>query len=183
MKSDYETRAKKFVKQFFEDIVNNMQSMSTNDFDLYTYIFNKTHKRKVIFRHGMARCAFITSDYVIKFDSSLFGATCFGGCEDEMKVYSLAVRDGFAYMFAKIGRYVYNNKTFYIMPRVYGISDDNEEYANYYMTEEEADWCEQIGLSDLHNENYGIIKGHPVIFDYASFDRKSYNEKVSESKQ
>lgn len=181
MKSDYETRAKKFVKQFFEDIVNNMSSMSFRDFDTYTYLFNKTHKRKVIFRHGMARCAFITSDYVVKIDKSGFGAQCFGGCEDEMKVYSLAVRDGFAYMFAKIGCYVYNNQAFYIMPRVSGISNDNEDCAYYYMTEEEEDWCEQIGLSDLHNENFGIIKGHPVIFDYASFNRESYNEKVLES--
>lgn len=181
MKSDYETRAKKFVKQFFEDIINDMPNMSFRDFDTYTYLFNKTHKRKVIFKHGMARCAFITSDYVIKFDKSHFGAQCFGGCEDEIKVYSLAVRDGFAYMFAKIERYVYNSQSFYIMPRVSGISNDNEVYADYYMTETEADWCTQIGLSDLHNENYGIVNGHPVIFDYASFDRESYNEEVSES--
>jgi hypothetical protein len=70
-------------------------------------------------------------------------------------------------MFAKIERYAYRGLNFYIMPRIHGI-ERTEYNAEDYMTDDELNWCDSQGLTDLHNGNYGWKNGHIVIIDYAA---------------
>ena len=161
MKNDYEIRAQKFIRQIFPYL----DGLTDHDDRWYAvYAFNLDHHRKVSYSHGMSRYALITSDYVVKVD---YKETQFGCCEDEIDLYTEAEMDGFDYLFAKITRYTYQGVNFYIMPRIYGI--ERKEYdADWYMSEEEKDWCYNHDLCDLHNENYGWKNGHVVIFDYAA---------------
>lgn len=181
MKSSYETRAQRFVEQFFGSIIEIISMMNSDDFEFYTSHFNHHHNRKVVFKFGQARYAFITSDYVIKIDYSSLGVLCYGGCENEMQLYSVAVRDGYEYLFAKISCYNYKGINFYIMPRVNGKTCDIEENAYDYMTEEEQDWCVKNGLSDLHCNNFKLVNDEPIIFDYANFyeQESSDDEEIS----
>lgn len=156
----YEERAKDFIKQIFPYLDGCDQH---NDRKWAILAFNHTYKRKVIYAHGMTRYALITSDYVVKVD---YAQTRWGNCEDEMEVYEEAVADGFEYLFAKISRYDYNGKTFYIMPRIHGIGKKDYD-ADEYLNEEECDWVWEH-VCDLHNQNYGWENGHVVIFDYAA---------------
>lgn len=176
MKSSYEVRAQRFVEQFFGSILEDIPNMNSKDFKLYTAYFNHSRSRKVTFKYGLARYAFITSDYVVKIDYSAFGVLCYGGCENEMKAYALAVHDGYEYLFAKISRYNYKGINFYIMPRVEGKICDEEEDAFEYMTEEEQDWCVRNGLSDLHYNNFKLVNNEPIIFDYASICEQENND-------
>ena len=75
-------------------------------------------------------------------------------------------------LFAKISRYDFNGKRFYIMPRVKGIDEDRWEDAWYYMTDEETDWCLDHNLYDLHCKNYGLHNGKVTIFDYGAYDEE-----------
>lgn len=182
MKSNYEVRAQRFVEQFFGSITEDIPNMNYHDFKLHTAYFNHSRSRKVTFKYGLARYAFITSDYVVKMDYSSLGVLCYGGCENEMKVYALAVHDGYEHLFAKISRYTYKGINFYIMPRVDGKRCDEEENAYEYMTEGEQDWCERKGLADLHCDNFKLVNNKPIIFDYANFDEQesSDDEKLFE---
>lgn len=168
MKSNYEIRAKKFVRQFFATIPagfftkRSVVERMVND-------FNHAYNRKVRFYYGISRYAFITSDYVIKVDYDY--ETGFGGCADEYRVYQQALKDNKAYLFAKITPYQYNGITFWIMPKITGIGK-TEEYAEYYFDDEDYKYCiEHLELSDLHNENYGWKNDYPVLIDYAARGR------------
>ena len=129
--------------------------------------YNMNMHRKVRVSNGIARIALITSDYVVKFDYDPDEVACVGGGEAEVSLYAQAERDGFAYLFAKITRYEYSDRQFYIMPRIYGINESNWHYADYFMTDEERAWCDSHNLSDLHCKNYGFRKGKVCIVDYA----------------
>lgn len=163
----YEERAKSFIELLFPMIKD-------CDEDVWDYIkatekFNATYKRNVQCRHGLARVAFITSDYVVKFDYDHDETTVIGGCEDEIKIYAIAERHGFDYLFAKITRYRYNGKTFYIMPRIRGVGSKDYcgGYADEYMTEKEREFCDSLNLTDLHPFNYGFRNHHVCLVDYA----------------
>lgn len=157
----YEERAKDFIKQIFPYLDGCDDEHEEREWAVLA--FNHDHNRKVIYSHGMTRYALITSDYVVKVD---YAQTRWGNSEDEMEVYEEAVADGFDYLFAKISRYEYMGKTFYIMPRIYGIGKKFYD-ADEYLTEEECDWVWEH-ICDLHNQNYGWKNGHVVIFDYAA---------------
>ena len=161
---NYVERAQDFIKQIFPYIDN-----WNNPFDIVDDIenFNEENNRKVIMRHGLSRIALITSDYVVKYDFDPSEVECIGGCEAEVKLYSQAVQDGFAYLFAEITHYPYRGHDFYIMPRIRGINGDSWNYADYYMTDEENAWCDEHSLSDLHCNNYGFRNGKICIVDYA----------------
>lgn len=161
----YEERAKDFIAQIFPYI-------ERSDYDceaMETLVdeFNKTYSRKVILKHGIARIALITSDYVVKYTYDAYEAEEAGDGENEIKLYAEAERDGFAYLFAKVTRYEYNNYVFYIMPRIHGIDPYSCIHADEHMTDEENDWCDKHHLTDLHCNNYGFRKGHVCIVDYA----------------
>lgn len=161
MKSNYITRAKKFVP-IVDEIVYNCPNI-----ELEINRFNVTHKRKVIFAHGLTRYAFITSDYVIKVDYDYSEIERFGGCEDEVELYEQAKSDNMEYLFAEITKYEYNGHDYYIMPRIYGIGR-TEENAKEYMTQKEMDWCDDHDLTDLHYLNYGWRNRHICIIDYSA---------------
>lgn len=161
---NYIERAKDFIEQIYPYIKNFNSRYSVRDAVME---FNADHNRKVICNHGIARVAMITSDYVVKFDYDPDEVACVGGGEAEVRLYAQAERDGFAYLFAKVTRYEYSGRRFYIMPRIYGINESNWYYADHYMTDEENAWCDSHHLSDLHCNNYGFRKGKVCIVDYA----------------
>lgn len=162
MKNDYEVRAQKFIRQIFPYLEGCRNNHSEREYAVWA--FNNDYNRKVMYEHGMTRYALITADYVVKVD---YACTRWGNSEDEMELYEEAVQDGFEYLFAKISRYMYQDRVFYIMPRIHGIGSKCYD-ADEYMTAFEADWCCDHGLCDLHNHNYGWKDGHVVIFDYAA---------------
>lgn len=159
----YIERAKDFIVELFPyveewDIIYEILR-NIND-------FNKQNNRNVIMKHGSARIALITSDYVVKYDYDHEEAEIIGGCEAEVALYAEAEKDGFAYLFAKITRFDYNGRSFYIMPRIRGVSN-GWYHADHYMTDEENYWCDKHHLSDLHCNNYGFRNGNVCIIDYA----------------
>lgn len=152
------------AKDFIAEIIPYLENCNTHDERMdAVFHFNMEHNRRVEYNHGQSRYALATSDYVVKVD---YRCSLWGGSVDEMELYEEAEQDGFAYLFAKITQYKYNDKYFYIMPRIKGVGRYYAD-ADEYMTEEEADWCYDH-VSDLHNENYGWKNGHVVIFDYAA---------------
>lgn len=92
---------------------------------------------------------------------------CVGGGENEVSMYAIAEREGFAYLFAKVTPYDYCGKRFYIMPRIHGIGRYEYDYADEHMTEAECEFCDRHQISDLHCNNYGFRNGHVCIIDYA----------------
>ena len=160
---NYEDRAKDFIKQIFPYVKgchNVLRALEQVD------SFNQTYNRKVRVAHGIARIALITSDYVVKFDYDKSEVEAVGGGENEIKMYAIAEREGFAYLFAKVSPYCYKGMKFYIMPLIRGIGRGHG-YAHNWMTEEEYDFCEDHYLTDLHSNNYGFRNGHVCIVDYA----------------
>lgn len=164
MRSDYITRAKKFVP-----IIDTILNYNNTPWDIEEDIdmFNQEKKRKVLFFYGLTRYAFITSDYVIKVDYNQEAIRRFGGCEDEVEIYAQAERDGMEYLFAKITRYEYNGTNYYIMPRIYGIGR-KEDDAYDWMTGKELEWIGDHDICDLHNLNYGWRKKHICLIDYGA---------------
>ena len=162
MRNNYEVRAQKFIQQIFPYLEGCENNHDEREYAILA--FNHDYNRKVMYKHGMTRYALITADYAVKVD---YACTRWGNSEDEMKLYEEAVQDGFEYMFAKITRYTYLGINFYIMPRVYGIGKKFDD-ADWYMSEDEKDWCYDHNLCDLHKYNYGWKDDHVVIFDYAA---------------
>lgn len=162
--SSYEVRAIRFIQQIFSYIADCHTVGSYWD---AVQAFNLEHNRKVMCDNGMTRVALITSDYVVKIDYHAKNVKRWGGGEQEVKFYRMASSEGYGYLFAKIKPYYYKGQMFYIMPRVHGIGRKFED-ADAYMTEEEADWCWEHDLCDLHNQNYGWKDGHVVIIDYGA---------------
>lgn len=164
---NYEERAKDFIQKVFPFIENaNYPKVARENIAF----FNMQFHRKVQVSAGIARIALITSDYVVKFDYDEDNIEYVGGCESEIEMYAQAEADGFEYLFAKITRFDYNGKAFYIMPRIKNIHSDSWNYAQAYMTQEELQWCNDHSLTDLHSNNYGFRNGHVCIFDYACTD-------------
>jgi len=165
MRSDYITRAKKFIPALDEMLSDNFK----NKYLIQQYIraYNYTHRRNVIFSHGLTRYVFITSDYVIKVDYSI--DYNFGNCADECEIYEMAKQDGMEYLFAEITEYKYCGHTYYIMPRIHGIGrTDNDAYD--WMNAQELDWIREHNIFDLHSLNYGWRNKHICLIDYAAHD-------------
>ena len=163
MKSDYITRAKKFLQQIaplFDDC------FYTDDYVRVINWFNHEHNRKVICSYGLTRIALITSDYVIKFDYDQYEVKHFGGCKSEVDFYNFAKRKGYAHLFAKITPVIVNGCTYYIMPRINGIGRHENHYVQEYLDCDDADFVDEY-LNDMHDQNYGWKNGYPVIIDYA----------------
>lgn len=162
-RSSYQIRAQKFVRQIAPFLA---ACTEPDEYEEAVCRYNFMYHRKVICAHGLTRIALITSDYVIKFEYGDM-STVFGGCEDELSLYEQAEQEGFDYLLARIEKFSYLDSNFYIMPRIHGLYR-KEENATEYMTEQELDWCDEHGLSDLHNGNYGWKNGHVVLIDYAA---------------
>ena len=171
---NYEERAKDFIAQIFPFIADKYDPYTIADI---VAEFNHQFNRHVEMKHGIARIALITSDYVVKFDFDDDEVDSVGGCENEIAVYAEAERDGFAYLFAKTTRYEYKNRFFYIMPRINGVGSKLYHYAEDYLDPKEQEWCDAHNISDLHCNNYGFRNGHICLIDYAcNLEETSYSE-------
>ena len=170
MRNSYEVRAQRFVKMLAPYLNGCVNCFDYED-ALEMFLFDHPYRR-IHFDHGMTRVAFITADYVVKIDYDAEQVETFGGGEKEIAFYAMAEAEGMAHLFAKISRYDYRGRTFYIMPRVTGIDDERWESAWDFMTQEECEWCEDHHLYDLHCKNYGIMNGHVKIFDYGAYDEE-----------
>ena len=161
----YIERAKDFIQHIYP-FIENVQYDVFMIGDAIAH-YNEQFNRKVEFRHGIARIALITSDYVIKYDFNPDEVADVGGCEREVKVYAIAKDRGFAHLFAEITPFEYCGRKFYIMPRINGIGKYEWDYADNFMTEEEEDFCDRLEITDLHCNNYGFRNGHVCLVDYA----------------
>lgn len=173
---NYIERATDFIHEVYPVIRENLD----NPYALRKIMnsFNLRNSRNVKVANGSARVALISSDYVVKWDYDLDCVDEIGGCENEIELYEIAEREGFAYLFAKITRVKYSDHYFYVMPRIHGIGR-TEERAWRYMTYKEKDWCERHHLTDLHDENYGWKNNHIVIVDYAFQEDKVHDSSDS----
>ena len=170
MRNSYEVRAQKFIREIFPFLTDCVDCWDYED-AVYNYMIEHP-RRKVRFDHGMTRVAIITSDYVVKIDYSDDHIKDFGGGEQEILFYQMAEREGMAHLFAKISRYDFGGRRFYIMPRVKGIDEYRWEDAWFFMSDEEHEWCEDHHLYDLHSKNYGLVNGKVCIFDYGAYDQE-----------
>ena len=164
MKNDYKVRAFNFLKSLYpyiEDSLNDPYECADK-----VMAFNEEKHRKVSIAWGSVRVAFISSDYVVKYDYDKNDAKRFGGCEDEEEFYRFAKEKGFEHLFAEISSFEYMNHTFYVMPRINMRMNQEGERAEWYLVGAERDFVDNY-LYDLHDENFGWKNNHPVIFDYA----------------
>lgn len=159
----YIERAKDFIHQVYPYIHECENPWDVRD---QIHAFNDCNNRKVMVGNGLARIALITSDYVVKYDYDKSEAECIGGCENEMDIYYLAMREGVEQLFAPITQYYYESRYWYIMPRVRGIGSGGW-YAEHYMTKQEKEFCRRHKITDLHSNNYGFVRGHVCLVDYA----------------
>lgn len=162
-KFDYKTRA----CHFFEILYPYIKDFIDNPYYCYQAIkkFNEEKHRKVDVNWGSVRIAIMTSDYVIKYDYDHEDAKNYGGCKDEEKFYKFAKEKGFEYLFAEITSFEYMGRTFYIMPRVSHVNQE-EARAEDFLEGEDYNFVKKY-VYDLHNENFGWKNNYPFIFDYA----------------
>lgn len=178
---NYEERAKDFVKMLFP-LIDDCETVW--EFRSAVEMFNRIYGRNVKCNNGIARVAFITSDYVVKMDYDEDEVESVGGGDNEIALYEIAEQEGFAYLFAKVTLFEYEERRFYIMPRIRGINSHSFNYAETYMTEAERQFCTKHRLSDLHCNNYGFRNGHVCLFDYAcnlDYLSTSYDEYITSS--
>jgi len=168
MKSSYQVRALKCFSMLLPYIVG---CHKVYEFERAVRLFNQHYHRHVMVDHGLTRIVFITSDYAIKIDYGNEGMV-FGGCEEEVKMYETAKKDGFGYLFAAIERIECNGYVAYVMPRVRNIPPDWDEDAEdsriieNYLSDEECRYLFDH-VRDVHWRNFGLRGGRPVIVDYA----------------
>ena len=172
IKNDYEVRAKEFIKEF----APYLKGIRVTKFNLHkvciaVHRFNSDKKRNVRVTSGASRVAFITSDYVVKLD---FGTTWAGNSKTEMLGYLQAQKDGYEYLLAKISLYKYRNRNFFIMPRARvaeTLTLRSQKRLWNKLTEEEQRYIHH-NFEDLHESNWGSLKGRPILIDYAWNDFK-----------
>ena len=167
MKNDYKVRAQKFIEDFFPYIENAIKGRTIYLHKIAVcveqYCFEK--HRRVIMKSGCSRAAFITSDYVVKYDY-VKDAFC-GNSSDELRAYQEIKKMGFEHLFAEISCFTYKGYNFYIMPRVYGIQPFGDDDVLYEcLSDEEQDFIDEY-FHDLHSGNFGFEKNQLKIIDYA----------------
>lgn len=163
-KKSYQLRAWEYIRELSKYVRNWI------DFDDIIDATDKVFWHTGIYASaecGSARIAVVGKDFVIKWDYD----ECvkeIGGCEDEFRIYKQTLSTGFSHLLAAIYRVSYNEKWFYIMPRIHDIGMENHHYKDLkdYTTKEEYFWLiNHIG--DLHSYNWGIENGKAVVVDYA----------------
>ena len=167
MKNDYKVRAQKFIEDFFPYIEETLHRRVIHLYELSDcvaqYCIEK--HRRVIMKSGCSRAAFITSDYVVKYDY-VKDAFC-GNSSDELRAYQEIKKMGFEHLFAEISCFTYKGYNFYIMPRVSGIQPFGDDDVLYeYLSYEEQDFIDEY-FHDLHSGNFGFEKNQLKIIDYA----------------
>ena len=153
MKSDYRVRAEKFLKDIFPYICNCLTDR--HDVQEAIWFYNMRKHRNVLFNHGIARIALITSDYVIKWDYDEAYAYECGGCVDEYKAFMKAKEAGYDYLLAESTLIEYRGYYFTIMPRIKYIGGKMHKGHDieYYLTEDEYNWVIDFN-KDIHSYNW-----------------------------
>lgn len=162
MKSNYVVRAQKFLREFIPYMRMYPISVAVN-------IYNQEKHRKVMYRHGAVRRALITSDYVIKWDYDAENRHNFGGCREEYKKYLEVKDDYYGYLFAEITPVKVKGRQFYVMPRVKIAGEYcSNTYIEDVLNEDELDFIfDDARIGDVHENNWGMLHGKPVLIDYA----------------
>jgi len=170
MKSDYITRAKKFMVSFmpyFESYKDTREAVR---------YYNHDKHRHVEYYHGIARRCLCLADYAVKWDYNYETVERFGGCEQEVINYQFACDYGYDYLFAEITRIEVNGYIFYVMPRitVLAMNAGTDEYhPDERLSCDEYDFIyNTMRLCDLHDENWGFLHGEVKIIDYANTHRE-----------
>ena len=134
-----------------------------------TQEYNTRHKRSSMgFESGSTRLAFIVSDYVLKVDYAEIEA--YGNSESELEAWDFIRKNGMEKYFAEITKYTSKSGiTFYIMPRINEVGEHGGDWLlDYlYVNDAYAYGFIQDNFEDMHDYNFGIKCGHPVIIDYA----------------
>lgn len=167
MKSNYVVRARKLMNA----LVPYMRRYP-HRIDKAVYHFNQDKHMKIECESGLIRRCIICSDYVVKWDYNNRERHRFGGCKEEYKIYKEVKESDYAYLFAEITPIEVRGHIFYVMPRVDTVAlylpEDRSDNIEDYISEDEYEYIfYDLCLSDLHNENWGMLHGEPVIFDYA----------------
>lgn len=168
MKSDYITRAQKFIKTFYRYMEESNCFVNRRNYDNYNDAvekYNNSHSRThICLANGVARVAFIHSDYVIKYDYRLNSFA--GNSENEYKAWLFAQKEGFGYLFAEVTPFEYNGKVFYIMPRVNNVGYYGRDDFYDSLTVGERNFINDY-IEDIHDGNFGKKNGRFVCIDYA----------------
>ena len=134
-----------------------------------TQEYNERHKHSSMnFESGSTRLAFIVSDYVLKVDYAEIEA--YGNSESELKAWDFIRKNGMEKYFAEITKYISKSGiTFYIMPRINEVGESGGDWLLDYLYVNDASAYDfiQDNFEDMHDYNFGIRCGHPVIIDYA----------------
>ena len=167
IKTDYEVRAKAFIKEF-APYLKGIRVTRSNSYKIYDAVrrFNVDKKRNVKVASGASRIALITSDYVVKLD---FGTTWAGNSKTEMLGYQQAQKDGYEYLLAKISLYKCCNRSFFIMPRARvaeTLTWRGQKRLWDKLTEDERRYIHD-NFEDLHENNWGSLNGKLILIDYA----------------
>ena len=167
IKTDYEVRAKAFIKEF-APYLKGIRVTRSNSYRIYDAVrrFNVDKKRNVKVASGASRIALITSDYVVKLD---FGTTWAGNSKTEMLGYQQAQKDGYEYLLAKISLYKCCNRSFFIMPRARvaeTLTWRGQKRLWDKLTEDERSYIRD-NFEDLHENNWGSLNGKLILIDYA----------------
>ncbi len=167
IKTDYEVRAKAFIKEF-APYLKGIRVTRSNSYRIYDAVrrFNVDKKRNVKVASGASRIALITSDYVVKLD---FGTTWAGNSKTEMLGYQQAQKDGYEYLLAKISLYKCCNRSFFIMPRARvaeTLTWRGQKRLWSKLTEDERRYI-HANFEDLHENNWGSLNGKLILIDYA----------------
>lgn len=158
MKTAYNVRAKKFIKQLSKYIGDTTDREL--EFACSTYCAEHP-SRRVDFASGCSRGVFITSDYAIKIDLKNSNPA-WGTSKTELALWKRAKEDKMDFLFCPIEKYEYNGIDFYIMPRATQIGSF-DPYENPIFEK----YSNKVSLSDIHSGNVGIVNGRKVIIDYA----------------
>ena len=172
IKTDYEVRARAFIKEF-APYLKGIRITKSNLHLVRDAVrrFNVDKKRSVKVANGASRIVFITSDYVVKLD---YGITWAGNSKSELLGYLKAKEDGYEYLFAKISPFKCRNRNFYIMPRARvaeTLTFKGQKRLWFKFTKDERKYIRD-NFEDLHDSNWGSLSGKPVLIDYAWNDFK-----------
>lgn len=161
-KTSYEERGAKFARYLFKTIFKGCRTL--NQYEDAINKYNRTHTRKLVWKHGASRIAIIRSDYVIKIEYGA-GKEWAGGNKSEKEIYDLAVKDKMEHLFAKTTLIKINRRVISIMPKVNHIRNYDRWWEDY-CTDAERAWLWNH-VADLHRGNVGYKRNKICIVDYA----------------
>ncbi|MBO7694689.1 MAG: hypothetical protein J6T10_18895 [Methanobrevibacter sp.] len=126
-------------------------------------------RNDIEYAHGSVRFVFIGNDFVIKFNYANKATIKWaGGCADEYKCYKKFQEDGMDYLLCPVTKMKGGHHFYYVMPRVSVACDENldEDDFTWSISEEEKEYIDRY-ISDIHDENFGVLNGDFVLIDYA----------------